>query len=114
MDRRQCYLFGWCLPLMQLDSQVLKSLQQQHERLNLKHDNLEPFRIIYATNSGVSIPAIVTSWHQNSEILTYVSQNPKVDKEPLLRQLASAVCYLHALGVTHGNIYTVGHICSAV
>ncbi|KZP14927.1 kinase-like protein [Athelia psychrophila] len=85
---------------------VLKSLQQQHARLNLEHDNLEPFRIIYTTNAGVSIPAIVTSWHQNSDILTYVSRNPAVDKVALLRQLASAICYLHAGGVTHGNIYT--------
>ncbi|KAF7974866.1 hypothetical protein HWV62_11117 [Athelia sp. TMB] len=83
---------------------VLKFLSNQSKQLNLEHDNLEPFRIGHATCVGVTIPAIVLPWYLNSNVLAYLSQNSKIDKIVMVCQLASAVCYLHAKGVIHGNI----------
>lgn len=90
-----------------LNTQVIQTLNTQSLNHRLAHDNLEPFRIVYITNMGISLPAIVTSWYENKDVLEYIRRNPEVDKLAMAYQTASALCYLHGQGIVHGNIYPV-------
>ena len=80
----------------------------------VSHDHLEPFRVMHIIESGKTLPAIVSQWHENKDILRYVRNNPGVDKLELIYQIISAMSYLHARGIVHGNLHAVGYLQSMI
>jgi len=85
--------------------QIIHTLQARLSGTSISHEHLEPFRVIYTIESGTPIPAIVTLWHQNRDILHYIRHNPGTDKLALIYQVLCAMSYLHSEGIVHGNIY---------
>ncbi|KAF8600594.1 hypothetical protein BDV93DRAFT_496592 [Ceratobasidium sp. AG-I] len=48
--------------------------------------------------------AMVSPWMENGTVVHYVNTHLDVNRYALCGQLASAVAYLHDIGVTHGDL----------
>ena len=62
------------------------------------------------TLAGYAVPAIVTPYHHNGNVLEYLGRRPSIDRLDLACQAASALTYIHLKGVTHGNICPVRRV----
>jgi hypothetical protein len=56
------------------------------------------------------VPAIVSPYHRNGNVLEYLGRCPSIDRLDLVCQTASALTYIHLKGVIHGNICPVRRV----
>jgi len=56
--------------------------------------------------AGRSIPAVAMQWFSNGNgnIINYTRKNPTVNKLNIVKQVARAIAYIHAVTLVHGNI----------
>ncbi|KAF9778755.1 kinase-like domain-containing protein [Thelephora terrestris] len=47
---------------------------------------------------------MVTPWREDGNLLLYVKNNPRLDKNSLLRGSACGLSYLHSRGIVHGSV----------
>ena len=107
--------------LMENSSQMLAAIVDM--QTSLVHPNICPNWQLASFNE--SIPAIATPRFKNGNVLDFSRQHPSFDKLAIVRplplrlvnmhvtlsiqvhQVASAVTYIHAKDVVHGNIIPV-------
>ncbi|KAG8902811.1 hypothetical protein FRC01_009463 [Tulasnella sp. 417] len=68
----------------------------------LNHPHVLPLRGIYVCQSGFTY--LVSPYMTNGDLMSYLKQNPFVDRRGLLCDIASAIAYLHSLEIIHGDI----------
>ena len=89
----------------------------------LSHPNICPMWSL--TSSSEAIPAVAMPWFTNGNVVEFIRQNPGINKLAIvslvslfhdhifdtsvvqIKQFASGVAYVHAMGKVHGNIVPV-------
>jgi len=83
---------------------VLSTLQTNAEDMQLmsKHPNICCTWLL--TSSTGPIPAAAMPWFGNGNVVDFIHQNIGIDKLNIVKQIANAIGYIHALDRVHGNI----------
>ncbi|KAG8943240.1 hypothetical protein FRC03_002579 [Tulasnella sp. 419] len=68
----------------------------------LKHPNIVPF-LGYAIEGG-SRYCFVAPWYANGDVVRYLQSHPDVNRLLLALDVAQGLCYLHEVGVIHGDV----------
>jgi len=74
----------------------------EDERLLLNHPNI--CRTWSLTSSADRIPAVAMSWFGNGNVVDFICKNIGIDKLNIVKQIANAIQYVHAIDKVHGNI----------
>jgi len=69
---------------------------------SLNHPNIQPY-LGYCLRLGKSV-ALVSPYCGNSTIMTFISNNPGIDKFPLVTDVAEGLSYLHSINVIHCDL----------
>jgi len=70
----------------------------------LKHDNVTPFLGISCDFDRPGLPCLVSPFYAHGNIITYLENNPDVEKLFLISKIALALSYLHNRFIFHGDI----------
>ncbi|KAG8963598.1 hypothetical protein FRC03_002793 [Tulasnella sp. 419] len=68
----------------------------------LTHPNIVPFLGLTWENSIVA--GLVSPWYDNGNIVEYLHVHPGANRSHLLLGVAKGLCYLHELGIAHGDL----------
>ena len=86
---------------------MVNNLQQRWSTVGHDHENISPIWPGSLTLAGYTVPAIVSPYHHNGNVLEYLGRCPSINRLGLVCQAASALTYIHLKGVIHGNICPV-------
>jgi hypothetical protein len=89
---------------------MVNNLQQRWSTVGHDHENISPTWPGSLTLAEHMVPAIVSPYHRNGNVLEYVGRRPSIDRLDLVCQAASALTYIHLKDVIHGNICPVRRI----
>jgi serine/threonine protein kinase len=94
--------------------QMVNTLQNDWSTVGHEHEHISPTWPGSLVLAGFTVPAVVTPYHSNGNILEYSGRHPSVDRLNLVCQAASALVHIHSKGIVHGNISPVrfapGHL----
>ena len=86
---------------------MVNKLQEGWSTVGHDHKHISHTWTASLALAGHTMPAIVTPYHNNGNVLNYLSRRSSVDRLDLVRQVASALAYIHLKGVVHGNVCPV-------
>ncbi|EMD33670.1 hypothetical protein CERSUDRAFT_56627, partial [Gelatoporia subvermispora B] len=69
----------------------------------LNHPNVTKFHGILVPNSNGPL-GLVSTWMENGTLDAYLSDKPESNRLELIRNVIDGLCYLHELGLCHGDL----------
>ncbi|KZT21083.1 kinase-like protein [Neolentinus lepideus HHB14362 ss-1] len=72
--------------------------------MKLQHPRVTPFLGVCDNFVSVGIPALVSPFYANGNILKYMQNNTGVDRLQLVAEIAEGLTYLHDVDVVHGDL----------
>ena len=86
---------------------MVDMLQECWSAVGYDQKHISPTWSASVATAGHTIPAVVTPYYGNSNIVNYVCLHPSADRLGLVRQTASALVHIHLKDVVHGDICPV-------
>jgi len=69
---------------------------------SLNHSNIQPY-FGYCEGLGPSV-ALISPYCGNRTIMTFITNNPQINKSPLIKDIAKGLSYLHSKNVIHCDL----------
>ncbi|KAG8921104.1 hypothetical protein FRC02_000440 [Tulasnella sp. 418] len=76
----------------------------------LQHPNIAEFHGFIMSKNPNELPTIISQWYKNGNLVKYVVERSLRNRVSLLRDVASAVVYLHSKSIVHGDIKGVSSL----
>ena len=91
---------------------MVDTLKEDWSTVGQCHKHISPTWLGSLALPRYTVPAIVTPYHGNGNVLEYLGHHPSVDRLNLACQAANGLTYIHSKGVVHGNVCPVSPISS--
>ncbi|KIM81537.1 hypothetical protein PILCRDRAFT_821318 [Piloderma croceum F 1598] len=90
---------------MEIGQSIVRMLALANEKWSLlNHPNISPIWLLRSSKSTEPIPAFAMPWFDNGNVLDFTHRHPHINKLNIVKQIANAIGYIHAMGEVHGNI----------
>ena len=86
---------------------MVRMVQQIWLTVGHDHEHIAPIWQASVSSAESTLPAIVTPYYHNGNILEYARSKPNLDLLEIVYQTASALSYIHSKGGLHGNFCPV-------